>query len=308
MDRLSAMKTFVRVADLGTLSAAARELSLTQPAVSQQIAALERHLNVRLFNRSTRQLVLSEGGEIYYRHAQEILQAVEEAEESAGEYSTALKGSLRIQAPVGFGQMHLAAMVIDFQRQHPDLRTELVLDDRIADLITDNVDVAIRFGAMKSSDLVARKLSSFQRILVASPDYVATHGGPANPDELIKHGYVRFIWSPEGEVIRLIGPNGSVHVPIRSVFLANNAFVLNEALCAGLGVGAVQLPLVQGLIDSGKLVRVLPDYAYAPMDIHAVYASRRFLPRKTKIFIEHLIKEMKSISGVQMIRMPESGV
>ncbi|EJN03094.1 LysR family transcriptional regulator [Phyllobacterium sp. YR531] len=308
MDRLSAMKTFVRVADLGTLSAAARELGLTQPAVSQQIAALERHLNVRLFNRSTRQLVLSEGGEIYYRHAQEILQAVDEAEESAGDYSTVLKGSLRIQAPVGFGQMHLAAMVVDFQRQHLDLRTELVLDDRIADLIADNVDVAIRFGTMHSSDLVARKLGSFERILVASPDYLAAHGSPANPGELIHHGYVRFIWSPGGEVIPLIGPDGSVHAPIRSIFLANNAFVLNDALCAGLGIGAVQLPLVQSLIDNGKLIRVMPEYAYAPMDIHVVYASRRFLPRKTKIFIEHLIKEMKSISGLQMIRMPEKGV
>ncbi|WP_348600671.1 LysR family transcriptional regulator [Phyllobacterium sp. SB3] len=302
------MKTFVRVAELGTLSAAARELALTQPAVSQQIAALERHLGIRLFHRSTRQLVLSEGAETYYRHVQEILQAVDEAEESAGIYSTALQGSLRIHAPVGFGQMHLAPLVMDFQRRHPVLRIELVLDDRIADLITDNVDVAIRFGAMKSSDLVARKLGSFQRILVASPEYIAVHGSPTVPDELSRHGYVRFIWSPQGEIASLIGPDGPIDVAINSVFLANNAFVLNEALCAGLGVGAVQLPLVQGLIDSGKLIRILPDYAYAPMDIHAVYASRRFLPRKTKIFIEHLIKEMKSISGLQMIRMPESGV
>lgn len=308
MDRLSAMKTFVRVAELGTLSAAARELTLTQPAVSQQIAALERHLGIRLFHRTTRQLVLSEGGETYYRHVQGILQAVDEAEESAGSYSSALQGSLRIHAPVGFGQMHLTPLIIDFQRQHPGLRTELVLDDRIADLITDNVDVAIRFGAMKSSDLVARKLGSFQRILVASPEYIAVHGSPAKPDDLIKHGYVRFIWSPQGEMASLIGPDGPIDVAIKSVFLANNAFVLNEALCAGLGIGAVQLPLVQGLMDSGKLVRVLPDYSYAPMDIHAVYTSGRFLPGKIRLFIDHLVKEMKSISGLQMIRMPESGV
>lgn len=301
MDRLSAMKTFVRVAELGTLSAAARELGLTQPAVSQQIAALERHLGISLFHRSTRQLVVTEGGETYYRRALAILHAVDEAEEGATAYSTALRGSLRIHAPVGFGQMYLARFVINFQQQHPDLRSELVLDDRIADLITDNVDVAIRFGAMKSSDLIARKLGSFDRVLVASPDYITTHGSPVTPDDLVKHGFVRFIWSPPGEMVPLIGPDGSVDAAIRSVFLANNAFVLNDALCAGLGIGAAQLPLVQPLINGGKLVRILPDYGYAPMDIHAVYASGRFLPRKIKLFVEYLLAEMRSIPGLHMV-------
>ncbi len=308
MDRLSAMATFVRVAELGTLSAAARELGLTQPAVSQQIAALERHLGIRLFHRSTRQLVLSEGGETYRQHARLILQAVDEAEESAGVYSSALKGSLRIHAPIGFGQVHLAPIIINFQQLHPDLRSELVLDDRISDLIMDNVDVAIRFGTMKSSDLIARKLASFERVLVASPNYITTHGAPATPAELINHGYVRFIWSPQGEAIPLIGPDGPVDAEVKSVFLANNAFVLNDAICAGLGIGAAQLPLVQSLIDSGKLVRILPDYAYAPMDIHAVYASAHFLPRKIKLFIDHVLAEMKSIPGLRMIRIPEKDV
>lgn len=301
MDRLSAMKTFVRVTELGTLSAAARELGLTQPAISQQIAALEGHLGIRLFHRSTRQLVLSEGGETYYRQALEILHAVDEAEEGTRTYSTALQGSLRIQAPVGLGQMYLAPLVINFQRQHPGLRSELVLDDRIADLIADNVDVAIRFGAMKSSDLIARKLGSFERILVASPDYVAIHGAPESPDDLIEHGFVRFIWSPLGEMVPLVGSRGSVDAAIRSVFLANNAFVLNDALCAGIGIGAAQLPLVQPLIDNGKLVRILPDYGHAPMDIHAVHASGRFLPRKIKLFIDYLLAEMRSIPGLHMV-------
>jgi DNA-binding transcriptional LysR family regulator len=301
MDRLSAMKTFVRVAELGTLSAAARELGLTQPAVSQQIAALERHLGISLFHRSTRQLVMSEGGETYYRHALEILNAVDEAEGGANVYATALRGNLRIHAPVGFGQKYLARFAINFQQQHPGLRSELVLDDRVVDLIADNVDVAIRFGTMKSSDLIARKLGSFERVLVASPDYIAAHGAPATPDDLIKHGFVRFIWSPLGEMVPLIGPDGPVDAAVRSVFLANNAFVLNDALCAGLGVGAAQLPLVQPLIDSEKLVRILPDYGYAPMDIHAVYASRRFLPHKIKLFVEYLSAEMKSIPGLHMV-------
>ncbi|PSH70762.1 LysR family transcriptional regulator [Phyllobacterium brassicacearum] len=305
MDRFAAMNTFVRVAELGTLSAAARELGLTQPAVSQQIAALERHLDVRLFHRSTRKLALTEGGETYYQHALHILRAVGEAEESAGELSSALRGNLRLHGPVGFGQTHLSPIVIEFQRLHPELIIELVLDDRVADLIAEGVDVAIRFGELKSSELIARKLATFERILVASPDYIAEHGNPRTPQDLATHRHVRFIWSPQGEAIPLIGPRGHVAAPVRSTFLANNAFVLNDALCAGLGIGGAQAPLVQALLDEGNLVRVLPEYSYAPMDIHVVYPTTRFLPRKVRVFVDHLESRLSSVAGLRMIRNPE---
>jgi DNA-binding transcriptional LysR family regulator len=308
MDRFAAMKTFVRVAELGTLSAAARELGLTQPAVSQQVAALERHLDVRLFHRSTRQLALTEGGETYYQHARQILQAVDEAEESAGELSSALRGNLRLHGPVGFGQMHLSPIVIEFQRLNRELTIELVLDDRFADVIAEGVDVAIRFGDLKSSELVARKLATFQRILVASPDYLAAHGRPETPQDLLQHRHIRFAWSSQGEAIPLVGPEGPVTVAVRSTFLANNAFVLNEALCAGLGIGGAQVPLVQSLLDKGELVRVLPDYSYAPMDIHVVYATARFMPRKVRAFIEHLALSLKQVPGLRMMRIPERNV
>jgi DNA-binding transcriptional LysR family regulator len=308
MDRFGAMKTFVRVAELGTLSAAARELGLTQPAVSQQVAALERHLDVRLFHRSTRQLALTEGGETYYQHARQILQAVDEAEESTGELSTALRGNLRVHGPVGFGQMHLSPIIIEFQRLHPDLTIEFFLDDRFADLIAEGVDVAIRFGDLKSSDLIARKLATFERILVASPDYIAAHGNPHTPEDLLRHRYIRFSWSSQGESIPLIGPGGALVAPIHSTFLANNAFVLNEALCAGLGIGGAQVPLVQSLLDSDKLVRILPDYAYAPMDVHVVYATARFMPRKVRAFIDHLATGLQAIPGLRTNRIPEKNV
>ena len=162
----------------------------------------------------------------------------------------------------------------------------------------EGVDVAIRFGELKSSDLIARKLATFERILVASPDYIAAHGNPRTPDDLIQHRYIRFSWSPQGESIPLIGPHGALAAPIRSTFLANNAFVLNEALCAGLGIGGAQVPLVQSLLDSGKLVRILPDYAYAPMDVHVVYATARFLPRKVRAFIDHLAIRLTGDTGL----------
>ncbi|MGH6859060.1 MAG: LysR substrate-binding domain-containing protein [Phyllobacterium sp.] len=305
MDKLSAMKTFVRVVELGTLSAAARAMGLTQPAVSQQIAALERTLGFRLLHRSTRQLTLSESGEIYYQRTRQILEAMDEAEETAAGLSSALRGNLRVHVPVGLGQMHLAPMVIDFHRRHPDVTVELVLDDRIVDLIAEGVDLAIRLGGLDPSELVARKLATFERILVASPGYLATHGTPETAAALIGHRHVRFLWSPLGEVIPLVGPDGPVTVPVRSTFLANNAFVLNEALCAGLGIGGAQLPLVQPLLDDGRLVRVLPHYAYSPMDIHAVYASARFMPRKVRSLIDHIEAGLASIAGLRMVRNPE---
>ncbi|MEK1891219.1 MAG: LysR family transcriptional regulator [Phyllobacterium sp.] len=305
MDRFAAMKTFVRVAERGTLSAAARELGLTQPAVSQQVATLERHLNARLLHRSTRRLALTEAGEAYYRQARAILQSVEEAEESAGATASGLRGSLRLHGPVGFGQMHLTPAVIEFQRLHPELVTELVLDDRIADVIAEGVDIAIRLGDLKSSGLIARKLATFERILVASPGYLADCGAPQAPDDLLQHRHVRFVWAPQGEAVPLTGPNGPIMVPVRSTFLANNAFVLNEALCAGLGIGGAQVPLVQPLLDAGRLIRVLPDYAYAPLDIHAVYATSRFVPRKVGAFIDHLSTHMKDIAGLRLIRKLE---
>lgn len=292
------METFVRVAELGTLSAAARELGLTQPAVSQQMAGLERRLGTRLFNRSTRSLALSEAGEAYYTRAKHILEEVDEAEDTIAGLSGELKGSLRLQAPIGLGQMHLAPLIVDFHRQHPGLSVELILDDHIADLVGDGVDLAIRLGTLKSPNLVARKLGTLRRLLVASPDYVAEHGSPETPDDLMRRAHVRFSWVPTGEQLTLLGPQGPVTIEVRSTFLANNAFVLIEAIRAGLGIGGVQAPLVQDLIRKGELVEVMRDYAYPAMEIHAIYPSRRFLPRKVRTLVDHLVARLPQVPGL----------
>jgi DNA-binding transcriptional LysR family regulator len=300
MDRFAAMATFVRVAELGNLSAAARELGLTQPAVSQQIAGLERHLRTRLLNRSTRKLTLTASGETYLARARQILDEVAEVEDDLLSLSSELKGSLRVQAPSGIGQRYLAPLIVNFQCQHPGLTVELILDDQVADLIEEDVDVAFRLGTLSSASLVARKLGSVSRILVASPGYVAAHGSPATPDELVRHNHVRFSWASAGEHLTLIGPRGPVTVDVRSSFRANNSFVLVEALRRGLGIGGVQLPLVQDLLKTGELVRVMEDYAYPPMDLHAVYSSRRFVPRKVRALVDHLIAGLAQVPGLEL--------
>jgi len=300
MDRFTAMATFVRVAELGSLSAAARELGLTQPAVSQQITGLERHLRTRLLNRSTRKLTLTASGETYLARVRQILDEVAEVEDDLVSLSSELKGSLRVQAPSGLGQRYLAPLIVDFHRRHPGLMVDLILDDHVADLIEEGVDVALRLGTPASASLVARKLGSVSRILVASPGYVAAHGSPATPDELVRHDHIRFSWASAGEHLTLIGPQGPVTVEVRSSFRANNSFVLVEAIRSGLGVGGVQLPLVEDLLNSGELVRVMEDYAYPPMDLHAVYSSGRFVPRKVRALVDHLILALSQVPGLEL--------
>jgi DNA-binding transcriptional LysR family regulator len=298
MDRFTAMATFARVAELGSLSAAARALGLTQPAVSQQVAALERRLAVRLINRTTRRLALTEAGERYYIQATRILEALAEAEDGLAGPADALQGALRVHAPVGFGQAHLAPILIGFHRRHPGLTVELILDDRYADLIGEGVDVAIRLGALKPSGLITRRLATLRRILVASPDYVTAHGSPETPEALAQHPHIRFSWTPGGEAVPLIGPDGPLEVRVRSHFLANNAFVLVEAIREGLGVGGAQLPLVQALLDQGRLVRVMRGYAYAPLEVQAVTPPGRFQPRKVRAFVDHLAAALPGIPGL----------
>jgi DNA-binding transcriptional LysR family regulator len=292
LDRFRVMSNFVRVAELGSLSAAARDLGLSQPAISQQMAALEKRLGANLIQRSTRQLTLTAAGEAYYRRAKSILADLDEAEESAAIQSTALTGPLRLQAPSGFGQRHIAPLVIAFQKQHPGLRIELLLDDRIADLIGDGVDLAIRLGSLPPSALVARKLGVMRRLLVAAPEYIARHGSPETPEALARHDHVRYSWLAGGDELELIGPDGPITLRVPTRFRANNAFVLIEALRSGVGVGGAQLPLIRELLDEGSLVPVMRRYAYPPMDVHAVYPSSRFITQRARALVEWLASRL----------------
>lgn len=295
MDILAAMGVFVRVAELGSLSAAGRDLKLSQPAVSQKVTALEQHLGVRLVNRTTRQLALTEAGRTYYARAKPVLAAVDEAAELAAGTAGQLMGYLRIQAPTGFGQMHLADIAIAFQLMHPGLTIELMLDDRYVDLTEQAVDLAIRFGTLRSSSLVARRLGTLRRILVAAPAYLAQHGTPSTPEELATHRQVRFSWAATDDTMPLAGPAGSQPVVVRTSFLANNTFVLTKALVAGLGLGGAQLPQIAAELSSGALVQIMPAYHYAPLDVHAVMPTSHFVPAKVRMFIDHLRSALSDI-------------
>jgi DNA-binding transcriptional LysR family regulator len=289
------MNVFVRVAELGSLSAAGRDLSLSQPAVSQKVSALEQHLGVRLINRTTRQLGLTEAGRSYYARAKPVLAAVQEAAELAAGGVGQLTGRLRIQAPTGFGQMYLADIAIAFQQKHPVLTIELMLDDRYVDLTEQGVDLAVRFGNLRSSGLVARRLGTLRRILVAAPAYIAKHGMPETPEQLSSHRQVRFSWAATDDTMPLTSPAGSLLVAVQTSFLANNTFVLTKALVAGLGLGGAQLPQIQAELAAGTLVQIMPSYHYAPLDVHAVFPTSHFVPAKVRVFIDHLKSALSDI-------------
>lgn len=295
MDVFKAMVTFVRVAEAGSLSAAARDMGLSQPAVSQQVSALERHLNVRLINRTTRQLTMTEAGALYRQKAKAVIAAMHEADESVAGGTADLTGHLRVHAPNGFGQSHVADIAIAFQKSNPSLTVELILDDHFADLTAQAVDVAIRFGTLVSSTLVARRLGTIHRIIVAAPSYIAVHGSPETPSDLAHHMQVQFNGAPDDHLMPLVGKSGHVMVPVKPVFTANNAFVLTKALKSGLGLGGAQLPLIGDELKSGRLVRVMKEFEYAPLDVHIVYPSGHFIPKKVKAFIAFLKQSMIDI-------------
>ncbi|CAI0918036.1 LysR family transcriptional regulator [Serratia quinivorans] len=305
MDKLNAMQTFVRVAELGSLSAAARDLGLTQPAVSQQIAGLEQQLRAQLLFRSTRAVTLTDAGAGYYRQIKPILAAVGEAEEVLHGQNLRLQGSLRIHAPTGFGQQHLTPLAIAFQQQHPQLNIELLLDDRRADVIGEGIDVAIRFGELSSPGTVARRLGELQRILVASPAYLAAQGEPQTLAELATHPHIRYSGLSDADTLTLIGPHGTEMVELRPVFRANNTFSLMAAIESGLGIGGAQRPLIGRQLASGALVPILPAWRYPPMALHAVYPAARFIPGKVRAWVEYLLTALGNIEGMRLNYAPD---
>lgn len=305
MDKLSAMNTFVRVAELGSLSAAARDLGLTQPAVSQQIASLELQLGAQLLFRSTRAVTLTDAGGGYYRHIKPILAAVGEAEEALHGLNQRLQGQLRIHAPTGFGQQHLTPLAIAFQQQHPELNIELLLDDRRADVIGEGIDVAIRFGELSAPGTVARRLGELQRMLVASPAYLAAYGAPQTLAALATHPHIRYSGLSDGDTLTLIGPQGAEMVNLRPVFRANNTFSLLAVIESGLGIGGAQRPLIGRQLANGTLVPVLPGWCYPPMALHAVYPAARFIPGKVRAWVDYLLAALSNIEGISLNNTPD---
>ncbi len=258
-NKLNAIQTFIRVAEAGSFSAAARQDGMKQSAVSQQIAALEEALGVVLLHRTTRSMALTEQGERYLQQVRHLLNAMDELEQQLRPDSQPLSGRVHIQLPSGIGQ-RLMPSLIAFQQAHPALQLTLALEDRLSDLIAEGVDLAIRLSESPPATLAAWVLTTVETVLVASPDWIARHGTLQTPTELAHHPHVRFSGVSPDAPLQLLSATERISVPVKSVFRANNSDALRQALEGGLGIGGLQTLIGAEALASGRLVRLLPDW------------------------------------------------
>jgi len=289
MDRLAALESFARVAETGSFSAAARALNLSKSLISRQVSALEAELGARLISRTTRSLTLTEAGRGYYEQVARILAQMEEADLSVSQLQATPRGKLRVNAPMSFSLLRLAPALPDFLALYPEIDVDLVMNDRRVDLMEEGFDLAIRIGRLTDSSLVARKLSPMQRLIVASPAYLADRGTPQVPADLRRHDCLCYSNADTIDEWRFCEPDGRpVTIEVKGRVRANNGDLLRIAALRGLGF--VDLPnfLVAGDIESGALVPVLQDYIKQDGGVYAVYPHARYLPPKIRVFIDFL--------------------
>ncbi|HID9092968.1 TPA: LysR family transcriptional regulator [Enterobacter mori] len=289
-NKLNAISTFLRVAEAGSFSAAARQTGIKQSAVSQQIAALEESLGVVLLHRTTRTMKLTEQGERYRRDMQLVLDAMREAERRLHPVDHSVQGRVHVQLPSGLGQIILPHL-LGLQRLHPELQLMISLDDRLADLVTEGVDVAIRLSSEPPQAHAARVLARIEAALFAAPGFQAVHA----VSELATLPHVRFSGIPLDAPLRLISGEETVEINVNTVFRANTSDALLQALASGIGIGGLQRPLAARALQAGTLVPVLPDWRLPDRFLYAVYPDARFIPqrvRKVVSVIEQLLPEI----------------
>jgi DNA-binding transcriptional LysR family regulator len=286
MDRMNAMLVFSHVVEAGSFSEAARRLALSKSQVSKHVAALEQRLGAQLLHRSTRKLSLTETGRSFYERCVRIVREVEDAERAVTSAQATPRGLLRVNAPMSFGHLALAPALPRFLSHHPDLRVELVLDDRCVDVIEGGFDVTIRAAKeLSDSSLIARRIAPTRIVVCAAPDYLARRGVPETPDELGAHDCLRYAYR-ERWIFQ--GPTGERSVGVSGPLLANNGDALREAALAGLGL--VQLPsfLVRAQLASGALCTVLEHFEDRSASVWALYSPTRHLSRKVRAFVDYL--------------------
>lgn len=287
MSKLKELETFLRVAQKGSLSAAAREENVTPAIVGRRLDALEDRLGVRLLVRTTRKLTLTQEGEAFLEDCQRILTDLANAEAQLTLGSARARGHLKVTAPAGFGRKHVAPLMLVFLRTHPDVSASLDLSDRSVDLVNEGVDCAVRLGGLEDSSLVAVRLGEMKRVVVGSPAYFQQRGVPRTLDDLNDHDCLALATQP-GWDFQAAGKPLLFKPPGR--FVCNDGAVLHEWALAGMGLAWRSLWEVGEDLRWGRLVSVLDHHATASVGIHAVFPQRRHLPLRVRLFID-LLKE-----------------
>jgi len=288
MDQFKQISTFTEVVSRGSLSAAARAEGVAPSLIGRRIDALEQRLGVKLLQRSTRKIALTNEGLAFLDDCQRILAELEEAEAAVSERNASATGQLTISAPAGFGRQHVAPLIPSFLAEHPDVQVTLNLNDRFVDLIGDNVDVAIRIAALDDSSLIGVKLADNKRVVVASSAYLKRFGTPKTIEDLTRHNCLAFnnAGSQRGWTFRQNGKN--IALKVSGNMVCNDGEVLHDWALAGKGLAWRSMWEVGSEIAGGKLVSVLDEFAAPDHDIYAVVPQRRHLPLRTRLFIDFL--------------------
>jgi DNA-binding transcriptional LysR family regulator len=286
MDRLREIEILARVVETGSFSSAARDLKIGQPAISKAIAGLEKRLGVRLLVRSTRHLRPTEAGIAFYEHAQRAITEANEAEAAALGVGAKLEGRLRVCAPVTFSRLHLVPKLGTFLDAHSKLQLEIVMDDRIIDLVSENIDVAFRTGSLNESAMTARRLAQGERLVVASPGYLTRKGVPATPVDLLEHDAIVYEQNTGGiEWLFCRGPS-KIPVTIQKRLTVTAAEGVRAAVIAGQGFSIASRWMFSPELQSGEVVAVLEEWSLPPIDLWVIYPSGRLTTTKARVFVK----------------------
>ena len=288
MDRLDAMRLFVRVVETGSFSAVAREANIGQPAVSKQIAALEEHLRAQLLHRTSRNLSLTEAGQIYYESTVRLLSALDDAEQAVGRGQSQPSGLLRVTLSAGFGRLAVVPLLPSFHARYPEITVDLLVSDRYIDLVEDGIDVAIRLGDLDDSSVIARRIGVSPRVTVATPAYLERIGAPATPHDLDRHACIAFTFQRRPRDWVFTGRDGPIRHSPKGPVRANDAENIRAAVLAGIGLAQTPRWLFNAELVSGEVREVLSDYPAERPPIHAIFPAGRKPASRVRVFVEHL--------------------
>lgn len=294
MDTLQGMRVFAAVAEAGSFSQAADRLGLSRAMASKHVQQLEQHLGVRLLQRTTRKLRLTESGSTYFERCRQILADIDEAEADATKLTLRPSGVLRMTMPVSFGVKHVAPLIAPYLEKFPEVQIDATVSDRRIDLIEEGIDLAIRIGATLDPGLVARRLGSDHLMICAAPSYLARRGTPTRPEQLEQHDCALYSYAADGNEWTLTGPDGPVRIKVGGKVRANNGDILTQIVLDGGGLMCQPSFLVGDAIADGRLVQVLPDYALPSIGIFAVYPSRKYLSAKIRTFVDFMAESLSS--------------
>jgi len=293
MDDLKRMGVFYHVVDAGGFTAAAKRIGMAKSAVSRHVAILEQEMGVRLLNRSTRQMSLTEAGELYFTACEKVVNEAAEATRNVSGLSEQLTGALRISCPTALGNDYVVPLVKAFADLHPGIKIELIVDDQIVNMVEEGFDISIRVGWLEDSGLIARKITDSPRLLCASPEYLKKHAKVVRPEQLAEHQWIVFslLPTPYRQTIKKQGSQQVIRVNGR--FKTNNILTLRSLLREGVGMSVLAEFLVAEDIKQGCLINVLSEFDFGKAGVYVVYPNRHYKQSKVQMFINYINENMK---------------